>query len=844
MKHWISRALSALTACTLLLACFGPGHAAAADRAAAAAPQAEVSQAQAIQHPPAAYRATESIPLTDAQAKALRDLSARRGQSPRAAAAAASQVKVAWRDWSKYANPGATSKLTRAERTLYERMDSACLAYLKQPGNPTVSNGHSFIPTEIAFNDLGLTEDQMKAVVHWFVLCNPQYYFVGHTFYSDTTIYLGLYDFVLALDQPAVTNQMFDKLDSWIAECNKAGQTIWEKVCTLNKKISESTIYSPEVSAKGSEATTEESQTMYSLLMTPDTVCAGYSDVFYAMANAMGLDCYCVASEDHGWNVVRFEDGNYYIVDVTWNDVDGGYTYAFVGVGTDYMSQHDSDNQHKTSDDLKAFAPAVPKDSFTGFGHMALSTGAAYYGQWSNGAPNGYGRMAYTDGAVYEGMWGDGKRTVLGCIQLSDGTTYEGGWKEDQWDGQGILTLPSGDVFLGDWTAGKQNGSGTLLGLNGTVISGQWKGADIVTRTDGRAVTFDSGNTYYGELRNGKPGGFGRMYYKDGSVYQGCWVDGQWYGYGELTPADKKAIYHGYWKEGSKTIIGKYFWSGGGFYFGAVEGSVRQGWGVNCNSTGDIYVGNWKNDAVTGYGMNVWTDGDSYVGNNLDSKKSGYGVYNWFSGDTYAGAWKADAKNGWGRKYTLESGEYRGTWYAGFYKNNLRSGYGTYAWADGSVYEGEWFNDLPGGFGVQTSASGTKRPGLWQEGKYVEGTDSGFQTVQYKNGTYLGGLKDGNPQGYGRMEFTDGTVYAGTFKDGKLDGSGVFLWKPGNQSTCEAYLGKFQAGARTGHGFYTWTTGAYLECDWLQGNAEGTGTEVCADGSVVTGTWKAGEFVG
>ena len=140
MKHRISRALSALTACTLLLACFGPGHAAASDRETPAMPQAQVSPVQEIQHPPASYRGgAEGIPLTDAQAEALRDSSVRQGQGPRAAAAATSQVKVAWRDWSKYVNPGAKSRLTRAERTLYERMDSACLAYLKQPGNERAS---------------------------------------------------------------------------------------------------------------------------------------------------------------------------------------------------------------------------------------------------------------------------------------------------------------------------------------------------------------------------------------------------------------------------------------------------------------------------------------------------------------------------------------------------------------------------------------------------------------------------------------------------------------------------------------------------------------------------------
>ena len=63
-------------------------------------------------------------------------------------------------------------------------------------------------------------------------------------------------------------------------------------------------------------------QSAYSGMVTARTVCAGYARAFQYLMQQLGIPCYyCTgfAGEDHAWNIVRL-DGEYYNVDVTWDD--------------------------------------------------------------------------------------------------------------------------------------------------------------------------------------------------------------------------------------------------------------------------------------------------------------------------------------------------------------------------------------------------------------------------------------------------------------------------------------------------------------------------------------------
>lgn len=83
-------------------------------------------------------------------------------------------------------------------------------------------------------------------------------------------------------------------------------------------------------------------QSSYSALVNKQTVCAGYARAFQYLMQQAGIPCYyCTgfANQNHAWNIVKL-DGEYYNVDVTWDDTDP-YTYHFFNkTDADFSATH------------------------------------------------------------------------------------------------------------------------------------------------------------------------------------------------------------------------------------------------------------------------------------------------------------------------------------------------------------------------------------------------------------------------------------------------------------------------------------------------------------------------
>ena len=67
-------------------------------------------------------------------------------------------------------------------------------------------------------------------------------------------------------------------------------------------------------------------------VVEPGVVCEGYAEAFKLMCDRLDIPCVCVfgnlIEEDntgHMWNYVKMEDGIWYAMDVTWDDLDGKY---------------------------------------------------------------------------------------------------------------------------------------------------------------------------------------------------------------------------------------------------------------------------------------------------------------------------------------------------------------------------------------------------------------------------------------------------------------------------------------------------------------------------------------
>ncbi len=116
---------------------------------------------------------------------------------------------------------------------------------------------------------------------------------------------------------------------------------LFDQVKVLHDSIVEMTTYKNRGSSYISEA---DGPLVYGI-----GLCEGYSKAFMYLCQSIGIDCICVAGyagEDHMWNMLKL-DGQWYNMDVTWDDPVGGsmrYDY-FCVTTTNIKADHTFDNK-------------------------------------------------------------------------------------------------------------------------------------------------------------------------------------------------------------------------------------------------------------------------------------------------------------------------------------------------------------------------------------------------------------------------------------------------------------------------------------------------------------------
>ncbi len=372
------------------------------------------------------------------------------------------------------------------------------------------------------------------------------------------------------------------------------------------------------------------------------------------------------------------------------------------------------------------------------------------------------------------------------------------------------------------------------------MLSGPGKVTDQpYAMTDGNSDTYSGLYTGEWDKKNERPNGTGTFVMEEAAgTYEGEWVDGVAEGQGTIV-WDSGDHYEGEWKDGMRNGQGTYTSTeGDGYvYEGEFQNNERSGKGTMTWETGEgvvyVYEGEFQNNERSGKGTMTWgKDGETtiYEGDFADNWINGYGTCTWPSGDHYEGEWK----------------------------NGKFNGKGTITYAGGSVYEGEFVDNKKNGEGIWTKSDGTAVTENWIYGKKVE-------TLTLEDGTYTGGVTDGKPDGQGKMEYTNGQVYEGEWKNGVRSGQGRCTWPDGGYYDGEwandkwngqgtnyiggskdvsFYVGGFVDGERDGHGIYTWPSGDSIETEWVNGVKNGKGTYTWSGGTVAAGEYVDDEWDG
>ncbi len=108
-----------------------------------------------------------------------------------------------------------------------------------------------------------------------------------------------------------------------------------------------------------------------------------------------------------------------------------------------------------------------------------------------------------------------------------------------------------------------------------------------------------------------------------------------------------------------------------------------------------------------------------------------------------------------------------------------------------------------------------------------------WETGHRYTGPHENGLRKGCN---GQMEYPNGDMYKGCWKDGKWEGFGKLVYSNGS-----IYEGNWHNNQRKGHGKLTFADGRIYEGEWQDGQMHGQGTEYYPNGSYHVGNWFKGK---
>ncbi|XP_024959323.1 phosphatidylinositol 4-phosphate 5-kinase 8-like isoform X2 [Cynara cardunculus var. scolymus] len=173
---------------------------------------------------------------------------------------------------------------------------------------------------------------------------------------------------------------------------------------------------------------------------------------------------------------------------------------------------------------------------------------------------------------------------------------------------------------------------------------------------------------------------------------------------------------------------------------------------------------------------------------------------------------------------------------------------------NGDVYFGNVKGMIPHGRGKYTWSDGTVYEGSWVEGKMT-----GVGRITWSSeASYEGDFSGGYLDGFGTLTNPDGSTYIGSWRLNIQHGFGrrqysnsdVYdgSWKGGVHEGSgkyawgngDMYIGNWKAGSMCGRGVMKWLNGDLFDGYWSNGYRHGSGVYRFADGSYYFGMWTKG----
>lgn len=188
-----------------------------------------------------------------------------------------------------------------------------------------------------------------------FVKANAEYQ-TGST-NGNVTLTLGIYDHWNDNNLPDARKAFNEKLDALLKDAKEVGD-YYGRVKYVHDAIIDMTAYDQETYENGDAADKmleAYSNSAYGPLVEGKALCGGYAKLFELVMHKLGYECeYITGTADggpHAWNFIKL-DGEYYYMDVTWDDPDredGMRLYNYFCVNDAMIEKtHTADPEYKS----------------------------------------------------------------------------------------------------------------------------------------------------------------------------------------------------------------------------------------------------------------------------------------------------------------------------------------------------------------------------------------------------------------------------------------------------------------------------------------------------------------
>lgn len=189
-----------------------------------------------------------------------------------------------------------------------------------------------------------------------YVEANAEY--LSNSDVGNVTFTMGVYDYWKNKNISDAAEELEAKIDSILYEIEKNNPgNDYEKAKLAHHLIVNSVEYDIESYDKGDSIDSRSdafTNSVYGALTDGKALCGGYAKAFSLLMHRMGIECEYVTGKandgPHAWNVIRLE-GEYYHVDLTWDDSDGEndnvlYNY-FCVTDEDISKTHTIDKEYR-----------------------------------------------------------------------------------------------------------------------------------------------------------------------------------------------------------------------------------------------------------------------------------------------------------------------------------------------------------------------------------------------------------------------------------------------------------------------------------------------------------------